>query len=83
MPRNIIRLLGRFHVVTHANTAFLHIFLWERFKTLRLKQALDALDMVEIEENGEVKVRSVMPYKMRAQRRSGLELNKHKKLKIN
>lgn len=45
-------------MVTHVDTAFLQLFLWERFKTLGPKPYQhNAVDMVEVEENGEVKVR--------------------------
>lgn len=31
---NIMKLVGCFHVVTHVDTTFIQLFLWERFKRL-------------------------------------------------
>lgn len=53
----------------------------ERFKTLRPKPAqYDTVQMVEVEENSEVKMRTDSPYKVRAQRWSGLKQNKYKRI---
>lgn len=40
----------------------------------------DAIKMVEVKETGEMKMRPDSPYKMSAQRYSGLNQNMHKKL---
>lgn len=32
--KNIVRSVGRYHVVSHADTAFIQVFLWELFGTL-------------------------------------------------
>lgn len=48
--------------------------MWERFKTHGPKPAqYDAVEMVEVEENGEIKVRPDGPYKMRDQKWSVLK----------
>lgn len=59
-----MRSMESFHVVTHADTGFLQFFLWERFKTLGPKPAqYNTVDMVEVKENDEVKVKPDRPYK--------------------
>lgn len=50
---NIMKSVGRFHVVAMPTLHFL-TFLWERFKSLRPKPTqYDAVEMVEVEENSE------------------------------
>lgn len=66
--KSILKIVGRYHVVTPVDIAFFQLFLWERFKTLGPKSIeYDAVEMVEVEENGEVTVRPDKPYKLRDQ----------------
>lgn len=45
--RNIVKSVGCYYVVTHADTAFLQLFLWERSKTRSTKLTeYDAVEMV-------------------------------------
>lgn len=68
MRRQHTEICRLFHVVTHTDTAFLYCF-WERFKTFGVQPAqYDVVDMVEVGENGEVKVRQDRSYKLRAEK---------------
>lgn len=79
---NITRSMGRYLVVTYADTSFLQLFLWKRFKTLGLKPAeYEAVEMIDIEDdNGKMKTLSDRTLKMRAQRWSNLKQHKLKRL---
>lgn len=49
---NIVKFVRHFHVVTRADTVFLHLFLLERFKTRGPKPAqYDVVEMVETKKN--------------------------------
>lgn len=51
-----------YHVVTHVYTAFFQVFLWERVGTLSPKPTqYDAMEMMEVEENGQVVERPDRP----------------------
>lgn len=62
--------MGRFFVVTNADTSISATVFMGKFKTLGPKKAeYDGVKMVEVEdENGEVKTVPNRPYKMRTQR---------------
>lgn len=74
--------MGRYTIVSYANTSFLQLFLWERFKYLGPKPAqFEAVNMVDVEdENGIVKSVPDKPVKMRAQRWSNMKQHKGKEL---
>lgn len=79
---NMVKSMGLI-VVSYANTSFLQLFMWERFKTLgsKLAEFDDTVEMVEIEEvNGVVKLVPAKPIKMRAERWSNLKQHKSKEL---
>lgn len=40
---NIVKPVGRYHVVTHADTALLQVLLWERFRTTVPKNPLNMM----------------------------------------
>lgn len=62
-------------------SCFLHLFLWERFKTLSRKPTqYDVVEMVEVEENVAVVERPDRRYQLTAQRWSDVKQNKHRKL---
>lgn len=53
--QNIVKFIGRYHVMTHVITVFMQIFLWGLFGKLSLKPTqYDAMEMMEMEENGQV-----------------------------
>lgn len=65
----------------HANTVFLQVFLWEWFVSLSPKPTqLDAVEMIEVEEDGEIVKKPNRSYQPRALRWSGMKQNNTKNL---
>lgn len=53
--KNIVKSIRRYHVLTHADTTFLQVFLWGRFGKLFLKPTqFDLIEMTEVEIDGEI-----------------------------
>lgn len=53
--KNIVKSVGWYNVVTHADTAFLHMFISEPLETVSLKHVqFDDVEMVEREVDGEI-----------------------------
>lgn len=74
--------MGRYTVVSYANSAFLQLYLWERFKGLAPQPVqFEAVNTGTVEyENGIVKTVPDKSKKMRAQRCSNLKQQKSKDL---
>lgn len=74
--------MGRYTVVSYANSAFLQLYLWERFKGLTPQPVqFEAVNTGTVEfENGIVKTVPDKSEKMRAQRCSNLKQQKSKDL---
>lgn len=79
---NLSKSMGRYTVVSHVNSAFLHLFLWERFSNLAPQPVqFEAVTMRTIEEeDGIVKMVPNKPARMRAQRWSNLKQQRGKDL---
>lgn len=66
--QNQLKSMGRYTVVSYANSAFLQLFLWERFKGLAPQPVqFEAVNVVTVEDENEI-VKTVpdKPKKMRA-----------------
>lgn len=74
--------MGRYTVISYANSTFIQMFLWERFNSVAPQPTLfEAVNLVTVEDvNGIVKTVPNKPEKMRAQRWSNLKQQKGKKL---
>lgn len=79
---SLVRSMGRYTVASYAQTAFLQMFLWERFKSYSPQHTVfEASTMMTVEdENGVVRYVPDKPEKMRAQRWSNLNQQKGKDL---
>lgn len=67
MRQNIVRFVGLYNVLTHADLAFLQIFTWIRFGTISPQPVqFDAVQMIEIEVAGEIIEKAGKPYQPRA-----------------
>lgn len=80
--QSLVRSMGRYTVASYAQTAFLQMFLWERFKSYSPQPTVfEASTMVMVEdENGMTRSVPDKPEKMRAQRWSNLKQVKGKNL---
>lgn len=79
---SLVRPMGRYTVASYAQTAFLQMFLWERFKSYSSQPTVfEASTMMMVEDENRV-MRSVpnKPKKMRAQRWSNLKQTNDKNL---
>lgn len=79
---NLVKSMDRYTVASYAHTAFLQLFLWERFKSCGPQPSIfEAISMVRVEdENGIVRFVLDKPENLRAQRWSNLKQQKGKDL---
>lgn len=65
--QNNVKSTGCYHVITHADTVFLQVFLWEKSKTLSTKpNQYEAVEMIAVEKNRRVVESPDRPYQLRA-----------------
>lgn len=77
---NLSKSMGRYTMVSYANSVFLQLFLWERFNSLAPQSVqFEAVTMMTVEDEDEI-VRTVpdKPARLRAQRWSDLKQQKGK-----